>query len=98
MTEKGLLQIKEAGESTNTITASNEEMSKQIEELDRIAQQILESEKKVSDAMHLVHKNTDLNLRAVEQVTSATGENSKGTEKLVEMVTEIQKMAEQLSE
>ena len=98
LTEKGLLQIKEAGESTNTITASNEEMSKQIEELDRIAQQILESEKKVSDAMHLVHKNTDLNLRAVEQVTSATGENSKGTEKLVEMVTEIQKMAEQLSE
>lgn len=98
LTEKGLLQIKEAEESTNTITASNEEMSKQITQLDRIAKQILESEQKVSDAMDFVHKNTDQNLHAVEQVTSATWESTKGTEKLVEMVNQIQKMAEQLAE
>ena len=98
LTEQGLLQIKEAEQSTNTITASNEEMSKQITRLDAIAKQILESEKQVSDAMHLVHRNTDSNLHAVEQVTSATWESSKGAEKLVDMVSGIQKMAEQLSE
>lgn len=98
LTEKGLLQIREAEESTNTITASNEEMSQQITQLDKIAKQILESERKVSYAMDFVHKNTNLNLNGVEQVSSATWESSKGTEKLVEMVDQIQKMAEQLSE
>ncbi len=98
LTENGLAQIKEAEESTNIITVSNEEMSKQIDQLDIIAKQILDSGKQVADAMHFVHKNTDLNLNAVEQVTSATLESSKGTEKLVEMVTRIQEMAEQLAE
>lgn len=98
LTENGLSQIKEAEESTNIITVSNEEMSKQIDQLDIIAKQILDSGKQVADAMHFVHKNTDLNLNAVEQVTSATLESSKGTEKLVEMVTRIQEMAEQLAE
>ncbi len=98
LTEKGLMQIKEAEDSTKTITLSNDDMSSQINQLDIIAKQILNSEKQVSDAMHLVYKNTEQNLHAVEQVTSATLENSQGTEKLVEMVNEIQKMAEQLSE
>ncbi|MBO5279305.1 MAG: hypothetical protein J6B06_07430 [Lachnospiraceae bacterium] len=98
LTELGLLKIKEAEVSTNTITSFNEEMSKQINQLDSIAKKILYSEKLVTDSMHLVHKNTDINLESVEQVTAATWENSKGTERLVEMVTSIQKMAEQLSQ
>lgn len=98
MTEQGLLQIKEAVQSTNTITVSNEEMTGQITRLDSIAKQILVSEKQVSDAMHLVHCNTDSNLHAVEQVTTATLESSKGAEKLVNMVNGIQKMAEKLAE
>lgn len=98
LTEVGLQQIKEAGESTNRITSSNEEMTKQITQLDEIATQISESERRVSEAMHHVHTNTDLNLEAVKQVASASLENSKGTEKLVEMVHSIQSMAEQLSD
>lgn len=98
LTENGVRQIKEAEKSTNTITTSNEEMSRQITQLDVIAKQILESGKQLAEAMHYVHNNTEINLQAVEQVTLATSDSSKGTEKLVEMVAEIQEMAEQLSE
>ncbi len=96
-TEEGSRQIKEADKSTNIITNSNEEMSAQICRLDEIAKQLLDEEKKVTDAMHLVHQNTDSNLRAVKQVTSATWESSKGAERLVALVEQIKNLAEQLA-
>ena len=98
LTEEGLLQIKEAGESTSTITQSNDEMSAQIQQLDQIAKVILDSERKMAEGMHLVNQNTEQNLKAVEHVTSATWENSAGTERLVNMVERIQSLSEQLTE
>ena len=98
LTEEGRKQIKEAETSTGIITGSNEEMTEQISHLDEIAKQLLSEEKKVTDAMHLVHRNTDTNLHAVEQVTSATWESSQGAEKLVMLVDQIREMAEQLAE
>ncbi len=98
LTEQGSRQIREAETSTNIITNSNEEMSGQICQLDEIAKRLLAEEKKVTDAMHLVHRNTDISLRAVTQVTSATWESSKGAEKLVTLVEQVRDLAEQLAE
>lgn len=98
LTEEGSRQIKEAENSTNMITNSNEEMSAQICRLDEIAKQLLGEEKKVTDAMHRVHENTDISLHAVEQVTAATWESSRGAEKLVVLVEQVRNLAEQLAE
>ncbi len=43
-------------------------MSAQICRLDENAKQLLDEENKVTDAMHLVHRNTYKSLCAVEQV------------------------------
>lgn len=98
LTEQGRRQIKEAENSTNIITSYNEEMSTQICRVDEIAKQLLDGEKKVTDAMHLVHRNTDTSLHAVEQVSSATWESSKGAEKLVDLVEQVKGLAGQLAE
>ncbi|MBQ9767421.1 MAG: hypothetical protein IJW37_04925, partial [Lachnospiraceae bacterium] len=71
LTEQGMLQIKEAGESTDTITDANEEMTVQIEEVDRITKLLLESEKQVASGMEQVNQNTEVNLLAVEHVADA---------------------------
>lgn len=98
LTGQGSRQIKEAENSTNIITGSNEEMSAQICRLDEIANLLLAEERKVTDAMHLVHQNTDASLHAVEQVTSATWESSKGAEKLAALVEQVRELAEQLTD
>lgn len=97
LTKEGMVQIKEAGESTHTITNANKEMTGQIEEVDRITKLLLESEKQVAESMEQVNQNTEVNLLAVEHVTEATKGSSAGTKRLVEMVNQIREMAEQLS-
>lgn len=98
LTEQGMLQIKVAGESTNTITDANEEMTVQIEEVDQITKVLLETEKQVAEGMEQVHQNTEVNLSAVEHVTEATKASSAGAESLVDMVHRIKTLAGQLAE
>lgn len=97
LTKRGLEQIKEAGESTNTITDANEEMTVQIKDVDAITKQLAENERKVSSGMGQVNQNTEMNLSAVQKVVAATKDTSEGTRRLVEMVHQIQNLAEQLN-
>lgn len=98
LTEQGLIQMKEAGESTHIITKANETMTAQIDGVDRITKALLETEKQVASGMEQVHQNTEVNLAAVEHVTEATKESRNGTESLVNMVCRIKNLAEQLTE
>lgn len=98
LTEQGLVQMKEAGASTHTITAANGKMTAQIDEVDRITKALFETEKQVAGGMEQVHQNTEVNLSAVEHVTDATKESKNGTERLVDMVHRIKNLAGQLAE
>lgn len=98
LTGQGMTQIREAESSTRTITASNEEMSGHIERLAEIAEGLVEEERKLSEAMLLVHRNTDANSQAVKQVASAAMESSRGAEQLVDVVEQVREMAGRLAE
>lgn len=98
LTGQGKTQILEAGNSTSVITSYNEDMSEQIDRLVEIAKRLVEEERSLSEAMQLVHQNTDTNFHAVEQVAAATVETSQGAEQLVAVVERVRKMAERLME
>lgn len=97
MIEQGLDYIMNASKSTHIITKSNEEMSEQINKLNQMSQEVVNSEKQLIEAMVLVHQNTNQNAKAVEQVTKATTESSKETENLVNMAEQVRMVARQLA-
>ena len=97
-TAQGLSNINRAAESTEVITASNRKMSEEIKRVAMISKEILKHEQMVTQAMESVRENTGRNLISVEHVMDVTGENSRGTQKLVDMVEDIRKVSDLLNE
>ena len=97
-TAQGLSNINRAAESTGVITASNRKMSEEIKRVAMISKEILKHEQMVTQAMESVRENTGRNLISVEHVMDVTGENSRGTQKLVDMVEDIRKVSDLLNE
>ncbi|MGN0401768.1 MAG: methyl-accepting chemotaxis protein [Acetatifactor sp.] len=97
-TQQGLGNINRAAESTGVITASNQKMSQEIKRIAQISKEILKHEQMVAQAMESVRENTSQNLVSVEHVMEVTGENSRGTEKLVDMVEDIRRVSDMLNE
>ncbi|MBQ9122386.1 MAG: hypothetical protein IJY10_02720 [Lachnospiraceae bacterium] len=96
-TQKGMDSIQMVNESTAIITISNEELMKQIHEIDKTAESIRTMSGEVSSGMNQISMNTQENCSAVEQVSAATEENSASTEILAEIVRQILDISEQLN-
>ncbi len=96
-TQKGMESIRKANESATTVTESNVELVKQIQEIDRMAEQIRERSGEVAEAMKKISCNTQQNCSAVEQISAATQENSAGMESLSGFVEHIKENTERLN-
>ena len=96
-TRNGMESIQKANESANTVAASNEELVKQIQEIDKLAEIIGERSETVAEAMVKISHNTHQNCTTVEQISAATEENSAGMESLSEFVENIRENTEQLN-
>lgn len=96
-TENGMESIRKANESATLITASNQELEKQIHAIDKVAERIKHSSDQVADSMRQINDNTQQNCFAVEQVTASTQENTASTESLAEIVEHIRKLSEKLN-
>lgn len=93
LTEAGMNSIREVGDSTAMITASNEQMTAQIMEMDTTVENIRIHSNKVAASMEQVNVSTQSNYQEIEHVTAATQENSAGIEAIEEMVVRIQALA-----
>jgi len=96
-TENGMESIRKANESATRITASNEELEKQIHLIDAVAGEIKTSSDEVAENMKQINDNTQQNCGAVELVTASAQENTAGTEKLAEIVEQIRVLSERLN-
>lgn len=96
-TQSGMESIRKANESTTTITTSNGELTKQIQEIDRMAEQIREKSEEVATAMTQISDNTQQNCAAVEHISGATQENCAGMYSLTGFVEHIKENVEQLN-
>lgn len=96
-TQMGMESIRKANESATTVTVSNGELVKQIQEIDRMANQIRERSGEVAEAMKKISYNTQQNCSAVEQISAATQENSAGMSSLSGFVEQIRENTEQLN-
>lgn len=96
-TQRGMESIRKANESANTVAVSNGELVKQIQEIDRMAEQIRERSGEVAEAMKKISSNTQQNCSAVEQISAATEENCAGMESLSQFVENIRENTEQLN-
>lgn len=96
LTEVGMNSIREVGDSTSMITASNEQMTAQIMEMDTTVENIRIHSNKVAASMEQVNVSTQSNYQAIEQVTAATQENSAGVEAIEELVARIRTLAVKL--
>ena len=93
LTEAGMNSIREVGDSTSMITASNEQMTAQIMEMDTTVENIRIHSNKVAASMKEVNVSTQKNYQAIEHVTAATQENSAGVEAIEELVARIRTLA-----
>ncbi|MBQ3560121.1 MAG: methyl-accepting chemotaxis protein [Agathobacter sp.] len=96
-TENGMESIRKANESATLITASNEELEKQIHSIDEVAAMIKFSSDEVADSMKQINDNTQQNCNAVQQVTASTQENTASTESLAEIVEQIKVLSKKLN-
>lgn len=96
-TQNGMDSIRKANESTTTITISNRELTKQIFEIDKMAELIRERSGEVANAMEKISCNTQQNCAAVEQISAATQENCAGMSSLSGFVEHIRENVEQLN-
>lgn len=96
-TQSGMESIRKANESATTVTVSNQELVKQIREIDRMAEQIRERSGAVAEAMKKISNNTRQNCSAVEQISAATQENCAGMSSLSGFVEHIRENTEQLN-
>ena len=96
-TQKGMESIRKANESATTVAASNGELVMQIQEIDRMAEEIRERSGVVAKAMEKISENTQQNCSAVEQISAATQENCAGMSSLSGFVEQIRENTEQLN-
>ena len=93
LTETGMCSIQKVGDSTSMITLSNEQMTRQIMEMDKTVEDIRIHSSEVASSMEQVNVNTQSNYQAIEHVTAATQENSAGAQAIEDMVVRIRTLA-----
>jgi len=92
-TETGMRNIRKVGDSTAMITGANEQMTRQIMEMDKTVENIRIHSSEVASSMEQVNVNTQSNYQAIEHVTAATQENSAGAQAIEDMVVRIRTLA-----
>ena len=93
LTETGMCSIQKVGDSTAMITGANEQMTRQIMEMDKTVENIRIHSSEVASSMEQVNVNTQSNYEAIEHVTAATQENSAGAQAIEDMVVRIRTLA-----
>lgn len=96
LTQDGMRSIQDAGNSASVITASNQEMSNQILEMEKTTENVRIQSAEVAGSMEQVNNNTQSNYGAIEHVAAATQENSAGVEEVEKMVLQIKELAQKL--
>lgn len=96
LTQDGMRSIQDAGNSASVITASNQEMSNQILEMEKTTENVRIQSAEVAGSMEQVNHNTQSNYGAIEHVAAATQENSAGVEEVEKMVLQIKELAQKL--
>lgn len=98
LTKLGMESIRNAGDSASVITEFNGKMSEQVIAMDKIAEMVGKMSGEIATGMEQISSNTHQNYEAIEHVTSATQENTAGTESVVQMVEKIRGLAEKLDQ
>lgn len=93
LTETGMCSIQKVGDSTAMITGANDQMTRQIMEMDKTVEDIRIHSSEVASSMEQVNINTKSNYQAIEHVTAATQENSAGAQAIEDMVVRIRTLA-----
>ena len=83
LTETGMCSIQKVGDSTSMITLSNEQMTRQIMEMDKTVEDIRIHSSEVASSMEQVNANTQSNYQA----------NSAGAQAIEDMVVRIRTLA-----
>lgn len=96
LTQDGMRSIQDAGNSASVITASNQEMSNEILEMEKTTENVRIQSAEVAGSMEQVNHNTQSNYGAIEHVAAATQENSAGVEEVEKMVLQIKELAQKL--
>lgn len=95
--KSGMDSIRKANESATIITVSNVELTKQIHEIDKMAELIRERSGEVADAMNQISYSTQQNCAALQHISAATQENCAGISSLSGFVEQIKENVEQLN-
>lgn len=96
LTRQGLDNMNEMKRSAEHLSQSNNEISRNISEMNNVIGSVTEYGGKVSDKLVSVSRNIENNCGAVQHVAAAIEENSAGTENLGFMVKDIKNMAAEL--
>ena len=97
LTQTGLNSINEVEEEFTRIMSSNIEMASKIVDMVEINRVIRRNGRDIADYMNRVKDTIENNFGVVEHVSAATQQSSAGAKVLVNMVDNINKMANQLA-
>lgn len=98
LTRKGMQSIQDVGASTTVITSSNQEMTKQIIDMEKATENIRSNSNEVSNGMDQINNDTKDNYSSIEHIAAATEENIAGIEEIEHMVQKIKELTDILQD
>lgn len=96
LVNEGLDSMMQAKKSSNEVLRANEEMSKRLEKIQNITESVISSS---GEIVHIVEQVRDIcssNLNGIESVSEATNGEYQAIHKLVDLVSAIEKITNEL--
>ncbi|MGN0144662.1 MAG: methyl-accepting chemotaxis protein, partial [Clostridium sp.] len=96
LVQNGLESIIEAKESSNKVYTANNEMNKKINKIKDITEKVIVDTSEIAKIVGQVKGICDNNLEKLNNVAEATNDESKAMNSLVNLVSEIEKITDEL--
>lgn len=96
LVQDGLKSIIEAKESSNKVYSANNEMNKKINNIKEITEKVIVDTSEIAKIVGQVKEICSNNLEKLNNVTAATNDESKAVNSLVNLVSEIEKITDEL--
>ncbi|WP_294372479.1 methyl-accepting chemotaxis protein [uncultured Clostridium sp.] len=98
LVQNGLNSILEAKESSDKVLSANEEMNKKIEKIKNITENVIDNSGEIAKIVGQVKDICSDNLNGLEKVSQATNKEFEAMNKLVNLVSDIEKITDELKE
>lgn len=96
LVQNGLESIIEAKESSNKVYNANNEMNKKINKIKDITEKVIVDASEIAKVVGQVKEICDNNLEKLNNVAEATNDESKAMNSLVNLVSEIERITDEL--